>query len=399
MERRDYLIRKLGYALITLAVVFVFNFLLFRILPGDPAKLLVRDPRLSRQAQERIRRKFGLDRPVWLNTEGSTVEVLVPTLDLLAEPATGEAAGQATQGEVLDYRERSDDGRWISVLQIDAAGDVVAQGWVPAGQARVHVNLFDSQFFAYLSNLFKGDMGISFSSRREVSELLAERIWRTVILLLGGEVLALVLGCVLGLLAAWRRGTHLDASILTGGLISWALPTFWLGLILLILARGRLPIGGMVTAGFHPANALQYWLDVGKHLVLPTLTMAIVYLGEYMLIMRSSVLEVFSEDYILVAKAKGLSTFQIIKDHALKNAALPLVTIVALTLGYTVGGAIQVETVFSWPGLGRLIYDSVTKRDYPVLQGAFLLLAVSVILANFVADVLYSVLDPRVKPD
>jgi peptide/nickel transport system permease protein len=400
MERRDYLIRKLGYALLTLAVIFVFNFLLFRILPGDPAKLLVRDPRLGRQAQERIRRKFGLDKPIWFNIEGSTAEVFVPMLDLVAEPIAGsKIVGQAAQSEHLEYHQRSDDGQWVSVFQIDAAGQTTAQGWVPASAVKVHVNPFDSQFFAYLSNLFKGDMGISFSSRRDVSELLAERIWRTVVLLMGGEVLALILGCVLGLLAAWRRGTHLDAGILTGGLISWALPTFWLGLILLILARGHLPIGGMVTAGFHPANALEYWLDVGKHLVLPTLTMAIVYLGEYMLIMRSSVLEIFAEDYILVAKAKGLSTFQIIKDHALKNAALPLVTIIALTLGYTVGGAIQVETVFSWPGIGRLIYDSVTKRDYPVLQGAFLLLAVSVILANLAADILYSVLDPRVKPD
>jgi peptide/nickel transport system permease protein len=216
----------------------------------------------------------------------------------------------------------------------------------------VHVNPLNSQFFAYLENLFRGDMGISFSSRRDVSELLAERIWRTVILLLGGEVLALVLDCVLGLAAAWRRGTHLDAGILTGGLVSWALPTFWLGLILLILARGRLPIGGMVTAGLHHANALEYWLDVGKHLVLPTLTMAIGYLGEYMLIMRSSVLEVFAEDYILVAKAKGLSTFQIVRDHALKNAALPLVTIIALTLGYTVGVPFRWRRSFPGPAWG-----------------------------------------------
>jgi peptide/nickel transport system permease protein len=400
MDRRDYLIRKVGYALLTLAVVFVFNFLLFRILPGDPAKLLVRDPRLGRQAQERIRRQFGLDKPVWLNTQGSTVEVVGTRVDLLAEPIAGsEVVGQAGHGERLEYHARSDDGQWVSAAQIDADGSVSAQGWVPAEQVTVHVNLLDSQFFAYLRNLLKGDMGVSFSSRRDVGELLTERVGRTVILLFGGETLALILGCVLGLLAAWRRGTHLDAGILTIGLISWALPTFWLGLILLILARGRLPIGGMVTAGLHPANALEYWLDVGKHLVLPTLTMAIVFLGEYMLIMRSSVLEVFAEDYILVAKAKGLTTFQIIKDHALKNAALPLVTIIALTLGYTVGGAIQVETVFSWPGIGRLMYDAVTKRDYPVLQGAFLLLAVSVILANLVADILYSVLDPRVKPD
>jgi len=341
-----------------------------------------------------------LDKPIWLNTEGSTVEVRVPSLDLLTEPAPeSEVAGQAIQGERLDYAGRSADGNWISVLQFNEQGRISAQGWVPAEQVRVHVSLLDSQFFAYLRNLLRGDMGVSFSTRRDVAELLSERVGRTVILLLGGEILALFFGCVLGLLAAWRRGTRLDAGILTLGLISWAMPTFWLGLILLILARGRLPIGGMVTAGLHHANPLEYWLDVGKHLILPTLTMAIVYMGEYMLIMRSSVLEVFAEDYILVAKAKGLNTFQIVKDHALKNAAPPVVTMIALTLGYTVGGAIQVETVFSWPGIGRLIFDAVTKRDYPVLQGAFLILAISVILANLLADILYSVLDPRVKPD
>ena len=186
---------------------------------------------------------------------------------------------------------------------------------------------------------------------------------------------------------------------MTLGLVSWALPTFWLGLILLILARGRVLQPRPISSGLEHASRLEYWLDVGKHLVLPTLTLAIVYLGQYMMIMRSAVLEVFAEDYILVAKAKGLTTFQIIKNHALKNAALPMVTIVALTLGYTVGGAIQVETVFSWPGIGRLMYDAVTKRDYPVLQGAFLLLAVSVILANLIADILYSMLDPRVRPE
>lgn len=399
MGRREYLIRKGVFAVFTLAVMLVFNFTLFRILPGDPAKLLVRDPRLSREAQERIRRSFGLDKPAWFNTEGSTVEVLVPSIALLAEPLDGsEVVSQATQGEQLDYVERSADGQWLSVLQINE-GRISARGWVQAEGVRIHVNLFDSQFFAYLRNLLKGDMGVSFSLRRDVSELLADRIWRTVILLLGGEMVAVILGSVAGLVAAWRRGTHLETGLLTLGLISWALPTFWLGLILLILARGRLPIGGMITAGLHHADALEYWLDVGKHLILPTLTLAIVYLGEFMLIMRSSVLEIFAEDYILVAKAKGLTTFQIIKDHALKNAALPMVTIVALTLGYTVGGAIQVETVFSWPGIGRLMYDAVTKRDYPILQGTFLLLALSVILANFLADILYLILDPRVKPD
>jgi peptide/nickel transport system permease protein len=134
-------------------------------------------------------------------------------------------------------------------------------------------------------------------------------------------------------------------------------------------------------------------------MLLPTLTYTIVFMGEYMLIMRSSLLDVLSEDYVLTAKAKGLSTFQILKDHALKNAMLPLVTVIAINLGFTVAGALQIETVFSWPGLGGAIYESVNRRDFPVLQGTFLLIAVSVILANLIADLTYSYLDPRVQSE
>jgi peptide/nickel transport system permease protein len=337
MDRRDYILRKLGFAAVTLAAVIVFNFLLFRILPGDPVKLVIHSPRMTREAQERVRASFGLDKPIWLNVQ------------------------RFQEGDVL--------------------------------------GAFDSQFTAYVRNLFRGDLGISFASRQDVSKILSERVWRTVVLVLAGDVIAIVLGMALGLIAAWRRGTRLDAGILLWALFSWALPTFFLGIILLIMARGRLPVGGMVTPGLKPGDGLTYWLDVGRHLILPTITMAIVFTGEYILIMRSGVMEVLTQDYVLTAKAKGLSTYRVLRSHALKNAMLPMVTMIALTFGYTVGGAIQVETVFSWPGLGRLMYESVQKRDYPVLQGTFLLLAVSVILANLLAEILYSVLDPRVKPD
>jgi peptide/nickel transport system permease protein len=337
MQRRDYLVRKLFFALTTLVVVAFANFLLFRILPGDPVRLIIHSPRMTREAQERIRVNFGLDKPVWFDA------------DRLRE---GDALGA-----------------------------------------------FDSQFTAYLRNLLRGDLGISFATRQDVSELLAQRVWRTVVLVIGGDVLAVILGMTIGMIAAWRRGTRLDTGILLWGLFSWALPTFFLGIILLILARGRLPIGGMITPGLKPEDGLIYWADLGKHIILPTITMAIVYTGEYILIMRSSVMEVLAEDYILTAKAKGLSTYRVLRDHALKNAMLPMVTMIALTFGYTVGGAIQVETVFSWPGIGRLMYESVKKRDYPVLQGSFLLLAVSVIVANLLADLLYSVMDPRVTAE
>ena len=337
MQRSDYLIRKIVFAVITLLVVIVFNFFLFRVLPGDPVKLIIHSPRMTAEAQERIRVNFGLDKPVWINMEGIKEEGIL--------------------------------------------------------------GVFDTQFTAYVRNLLKGDLGVSFSTRRDVSDLLRERIWRTVILVVLGELLAIFLGIALGMVAAWRRGSNLDTGILLYGLFTWAMPTFFFGIILVMLSRGHFPVGGMVAPGLKPEDGLVYWKDVGWHLILPTVTLTILYMSEYMLIMRSSVVEVLSEDFILTAKAKGLNAFQIFRDHALKNAMLPMVTIIALTLGYTVGGAIQVETVFSWPGIGRLMFDAVQKRDYPILQGTFLILAVSVILANLIADLLYAALDPRVKPD
>jgi peptide/nickel transport system permease protein len=337
MQRSDYLIRRTLFALATVAVMVVFNFFLFRILPGDPIKAIVRSPRLTREAREKLTADFGLDKPVFFDAQ------------------------QLREGDVM--------------------------------------GAFDTQFTAYVRALLQGNLGISFRSRRDVGEVLAERVWRTVVLVAAGETLALVFGIVLGLVSAWRRGTRLDMMILLWALFSWGLPTFFLGIILLILARGHLPVGGMVVPGVKPEDGWTYWADVGRHLILPTLTMAIVYTSSYVMIMRSSVVEVLSEDYILTAKATGLNTFQILRDHALKNALLPMVTMVALNLGYTVGGAIQVETVFSWPGIGRLMYDAVMKRDYPVLQGTFLLLAVSVVATNLLADILYSVLDPRVKAE
>lgn len=337
MQRSDYLLRKIGYALLTLAAVVVFNFFLFRILPGDPVKLIIHSPRMTAEAQAKIRENFGLDKEVWLDVE--------------------------------------------AIKQGDLSGAL------------------DTQFTAYLRNLLRGDMGVSFSNRQDVSVLLKERVWRTFILVFIGETLAIVFGIILGMVAAWRRGSKLDTGILLTGLFTWSMPTFFFGIILIILARGRFPVGGMVTPGLSPEDGLEYWADVARHLVLPTLTLTILYMSEYMLIMRSSVVEVLSEDFILTAKAKGMSAVRIFRDHALKNSMLPMITIIALTLGYTVGGAIQVETVFSWPGIGRLMYEAVQKRDYPVLQGTFLLLAVSVIIANLIADLLYAVMDPRVEPD
>lgn len=330
--RGAFLVRKLGWALITLAVVITFNFLLFRVLPGDPAKSGMRDPRLNPQAVEALRERFGLDKPVLINLEGG--------------------------------------------------------------------NPLDTQFTAYLAALARGDLGTSYAFRdQQVSDMIGQALVNTLWLILPAELLAIILGIGLGLFAAWRRGKPADVAALTFSLFMWALPIFFLGIILLIVGVNwfGLPIGGRITIGAQFESFWEMALDVGRHLILPTLTLALALIGEYMLIMRSSVLEVFGEDYILTARAKGLSTFGVIRHHALRNAMLPMVTLIALTLGFTVAGAIQIEAVFSWPGLGALTVNAVSDRDYPVLQGAFLLLAVAVVLANLAAELVYGWLDPRVS--
>ena len=208
-----------------------------------------------------------------------------------------------------------------------------------------------------------------------MGDLIGQALGNTLWLILPSQILAILFGAGLGLFAAWRRGRPLDVTALTFSLFMWSLPTFFLGIILLVIGANwlGLPSAGRITIG---ANFESFWdvaIDVGRHLILPTLTLTLVLLGEYMLIMRSSVLDVFGEDYILTARAKGLSTYRIIRDHALRNAILPMVTLIALNLGFTVSGAIQVEAVYSWPGLGALTVNAVADRDFPVLQGAFLL--------------------------
>lgn len=261
-------------------------------------------------------------------------------------------------------------------------------------------NPLDTQFFIYVRNLFQGDMGISFKSNRPVTTILVERLWNTILLIGVGQILSIMVGVVFGVFAAWKARTAVDYGALITGLVAWSLPTFWLGIILLFWGSSNgFPIGGKATPGISTYPFLYQVGDVIRHMFLPTITYTIIFMGEYMLVMRSSLLDVLSEDYILTAKAKGLSTFQILKDHALKNAMLPIVTIIAINLGFTVAGAIQIETVFSWPGLGGAIFEAVESRDYPLLQGTFLLIAISVIVANLIADLTYSYLDPRVQSE
>jgi peptide/nickel transport system permease protein len=196
--------------------------------------------------------------------------------------------------------------------------------------------------------------------------------------------------------AAWRRGTLVEGASVTTALGFYSMPTHWLGLMLVILFTGTLPTGGMSDEFLIAPSFWTHLKDVLEHMLLPSLTLGLVLYGEYTLIVRSAMLETLGEDYVLTARAKGLKPWAILRRHALRNAMLPIATLVALSLGYIVAGAILIETVFSWPGIGRAVYDAVLQRDYPMLQGAFLLLTVSVVLFNLLADLLYFKLDPRI---
>ena len=252
------------------------------------------------------------------------------------------------------------------------------------------------QYVLYLKELAHGNLGVSFVNQQPVSRNLREALRNTIPMVLLGTVFAIVLGTLVGILAAWRRGTFIEGAGVSTALAFYAMPTHWLGLMLVILFAGTFPTGGMTNDFLIDPTWWQHQKDVLDHMFLPALTLGLVLFGQYALIARSAMLETLGEDYILTARAKGLRPWAIVRKHALRNAMLPIVTLVALSLGYIVAGAILIETVFSWPGIGRAVYDSVLARDYPMLQGAFLVLTVSVVFFNLLADLLYFKLDPRI---
>jgi peptide/nickel transport system permease protein len=257
------------------------------------------------------------------------------------------------------------------------------------------------QYWSYLAGIAQGDLGVSTQQGRPVVDMLLERLPWTLVLVGGAIALSLIVGAGAGFLAAARRGGRMEVGGLAFFMFLDSMPPFWIGMLLLVLFSGYLnllPVFGALPLT-NAAGGFGLTLDVAERLVLPLLTLTLVRAGWLFLVARSSLAGELSEDYILMAEAKGLPRRRVVLRHGVRNALLPLVTAVAVEAGTLVGGATVVETVFSYPGLGRLIYESVLSRDYTVLQGAFLLLAVGVIAANLLADLLYPLIDPRVRTE
>ncbi len=322
MNKRRYFTRKVLNALLTIVVIASFNFVLFRILPGNPARLLVPKGRFSIAAMHQEELLFHLNKPMW------------------------------------------------------------------------------QQFIDYWADTVRLRFGDSFVYKLPVVQVVGERIWPTLLLVGTGTIIAAIIGVTTGILAGWRRNSRLDLITTNTGMVMYSAPTFWVSLIFIMIFATWLrwfPTGRMSDYGAIHTSWLQDVSALLHHLFLPAFTFAITYMAQYHLIVRSALAGVSKEDYVLTARAKGLTDRAVLWRHVAPNAMLPTVTLVMMNIGFVMSGAILVETVFNWPGLGLLSYDSMMNRDYPVMQAVFLLGSVAVILANLIADIMYYYLDPRVK--
>jgi len=317
---RGIVLRSVLHAVGTILFVILFNFFLFRVVPGDPVTRIARMEGLTLEQRDALSAEYGLDKPV------------------LAQLPT------------------------------------------------------------YISSTLTLDFGNSFGSGRPVTEEIGERIAKTALLVGVSTVGSIVVGLLLGVYGAWKRGSAFDTGSMTTSLLLYSVPEGWLSLVLLMVfgsMLGIFPIGGYRSTS--NLTGVAYVTDVLNHLVLPALALTLAYVGQYALIMRSSLLDVMGEEYLDVARAKGVREEHVLWRHAVPNAVLPIFTLIFYSFGYIVGGAVVVESIFSWPGLGNLTYKAISSQDFPVLQAAFLLTSASVIICNLIADLMYVYLDPRVR--
>lgn len=256
-----------------------------------------------------------------------------------------------------------------------------------------------TQLWLYLGNLAQGNLGYSFSNRQPVLDLVLDRSRYTLLVMIPALSFAALLGVVMALAAAPRAGGFFDSGITALSVVGFSIPIFWLGQLLVIafaIQLPWLPAQGMVSARLS-LEGWAYARDVLWHMVLPVFSVTIFYVAIVSRVARASVLEALSQDFVLTARAKGLSRREVLWRHVLPNAMIPVITVIGYNFGHSLTGAILVETVFAWPGLGNLFITSIGNRDYPVLLGIFLVTALAVVVANLITDILYAVLDPRVR--
>jgi len=259
-----------------------------------------------------------------------------------------------------------------------------------------------TQYYLYFKNFFHGNFGNSFYSGRPVISIIKERMLNSIFLLTTAVILSYIIGITIGKAIAWKRGSKTEKFFVGLGLWFYTMFTPWLGILFLWIFAFKLhlfPLGGMITPEIWLTNPslIKKICDLIHHLILPLTTYTLLWFGGRMLLMRNSMLETLKEDYIITARAKGLKEKDIRDKHAARNAMLPIITAFAISLSFSIAGAVLIETVFSWPGIGRTIVEATLRQDYPLVQGAFTVITIVVLIANFMADIAYAYLDPRIS--
>jgi peptide/nickel transport system permease protein len=347
-----YILRRFFSVIPTLLGVTFVIFMFQRIIPGDPAIAMLGE-HAAEENVERIREQLGLNRPLFLDKEA------------------------LERGDMKGF--------------------------------------FDTQFIRYLTRLFRGDLGNSIHRRIPVAETLLLRFPATVELALLAMLIAILIGVPVGIASAARRNSVLDSITMVGSIVGVSMPIFWLGLMEIMLFAVFLhwfPSGGRLEHAIELNHVTGYFLldsiitgngqallDTLKHLAMPALALATIPMAIIARMTRSSMLDVLQEDYIRTAHAKGLHEGVVLYKHALKNAFLPVITIIGLQTGNLLAGAVLTETIFSWPGIGKWVYDAILGRDYPIVQGGTLLIALIFVFINMLVDISYAFLDPRIHYD
>lgn len=347
-----YILRRIISLIPTILGVTVVVFMFLRLIPGDPAIAMLGE-HASEENVTRIREQFGLNRPVFFDREALK---------------NGDFKG-----------------------------------------------FFNTQYFIYLGKLLQGDFGTSIHRRIPIAETLKDRFPATIELAFFSMFIAILVGVPVGIISAARRNSILDNTTMVGSLIGVSVPIFWLGVMLIMLFAvilQWLPAGGRLDpdvelksiTNFHLIDSLitlnyPAFVDAFQHIILPTIALATIPMAVIARMTRSSMLDVMQEDYVRTAHAKGVAERTVLYRHALKNAFLPIVTIIGLQFGLLLAGAVLTETIFSWPGIGKWVYDSILARDYPIVQSGTLLIALIFVVINLIVDISYGYLDPRIHYD
>ena len=324
MSARKMVARKVLNSCITVFLVIIMNFLLFRVMPGNPlATMIPNNPRVSEEYKLKLIDKFGLDEPI-------------------------------------------------------------------------HI-----QFIEYIKNVISLDFGNSFTEiNTPAMDIILSNLKWTLILTGTSSILMIAIGMAIGIISAWKRGSWFDTGSLAFSLFFYAMPTFWFAMMLILIFTQELwwfPSEGALPAGDRLEFSWTSFVNLLRHLFLPLVSLTLGSIAAFSLIMRGSLVDVMTEEYITTARAKGLSEGRVLKDHAVPNAMLPMVALIAIDLSFVVGGAFQTEVVFNYPGIGWLTVEATEELNYPILEGAFFIIAIVVILANLIADIMMVYLDPRIK--